>query len=521
MKYYNDYSQFLNEAKNYQEEAQKAIVFFNKAKKMEEEKPGRNRTIVNLRKGLRKIEEVMQTGLREVSNRDMLSDNIMNAYELASPLIKKYQDKLEKRDEVKKRIELFNAYANEIMNNEDTPEEEVNSEEEETEETPKEETSEKEVSDEEKKDEKSNKKGERLEAIKSNYSTIINKIKEEKKAPLLVVNPSVKSDYVQLIQGILNDYLDIKTSVDGYYGSKTAASVTQLQKKLKEQDEDILVDGKVGEQTWAAMLEPFEISDIEVTASLKDDTKSKVSSAKDVAEKEESSEDKEETDEKEDKTSTDTEKKPTDKERGDIEITEDSLSKVDMSKFKALKGKTLYTNRKGEEVKGSEIEKRFKNVVRGLDEVIKLLNIGTGDDKRVIDKISNEELVAIMKAYQDKTKRDFAESLTDSSLDVYKDVIVDKLLAVKNPAIDAQFLYYGMLGIGTSSEVRKIVDLRKDESLKYKKMIEANFNRIRNKGDKAKDDSLYTWLSDETIVSRQGAVKIAMPTEKEYEELKN
>jgi peptidoglycan hydrolase-like protein with peptidoglycan-binding domain len=58
---------------------------------------------------------------------------------------------------------------------------------------------------------------------------------------------------VKQIQGMLNLAHGTNLDVDGRFGAKTKAAVKAWQKKQKESDKKMLVDGIVGKQTWGKL----------------------------------------------------------------------------------------------------------------------------------------------------------------------------------------------------------------------------------------------------------------------------
>jgi peptidoglycan hydrolase-like protein with peptidoglycan-binding domain len=59
-------------------------------------------------------------------------------------------------------------------------------------------------------------------------------------------------EMVAFLQRRLNAY-NFPLKIDGFFGAKTEAAVTGLQRRGSDHDSSILVDGIVGPQTWEGL----------------------------------------------------------------------------------------------------------------------------------------------------------------------------------------------------------------------------------------------------------------------------
>jgi peptidoglycan hydrolase-like protein with peptidoglycan-binding domain len=94
----------------------------------------------------------------------------------------------------------------------------------------------------------------KYEKVIQNNKAVLDKIGGGKNAPLLSVKNSAKNDHTQLLQEFLNAYGISVGTADGRFGKKTEAGVKAFQKK-----NGLGADGKVGQNTWSAILKEIGV----------------------------------------------------------------------------------------------------------------------------------------------------------------------------------------------------------------------------------------------------------------------
>lgn len=60
------------------------------------------------------------------------------------------------------------------------------------------------------------------------------------------------NDAIKTLQRRLNE-VNIRLTVDGFFGPKTEAAVRQFQERGNDHDPSVIVDGIVGSQTWETL----------------------------------------------------------------------------------------------------------------------------------------------------------------------------------------------------------------------------------------------------------------------------